>query len=99
MEKEQDSDLQPAMLASEAFHKILNMIQSSNLNFQLQVSPFSAQISLRKTLVKDKTGASILPPSSPSILSADVKNLVAMNCKLEQDISDLSKGYQGLWSS
>ena len=94
MGKEQDSDLQPAMLASEAFHKILNMIQSSNLNFQLQVSPFSAQISLRKTLVKDKTGASILPPSLPSILNEDAKNLVTMNCKLEQDISDLSKNYE-----
>ena len=94
MEKVQDSDLQPAILALEAFHNILNMIQSSNLNFQLQLLPFSAQIFLKKTLVKDKTGTPILPPASPSIINADIKNLVAKNCKLEQDILDLSKNYE-----
>ena len=41
------------MMASIAFDNILKEIQTSNLNFQLQVSPFSAQISLKKSLVKD----------------------------------------------
>ena len=94
MEKVQDSDLEPAILALEAFHNVLNMIQSSNLNFQLQLLPFSAQIFLKKTLIKDKTRTPILPPASPSIINADIKNLVAKNCKLEQDILYLSKNYE-----
>ena len=39
-----DSDINPTMLASRTFDKILQGITSSNLNFQLQLSPFSAQI-------------------------------------------------------
>ena len=44
------------MAASKAFNKILDCVKSSNLNFCLQLSPFSANISLKKTLVKDKAG-------------------------------------------
>ena len=51
------------MLASTTFYKILDLIKSSNLNFQLSLSPFSAQISLKKSLVKDRSGMFLLPPS------------------------------------
>ena len=79
------------MLASKAFHDILNKIQSSNLNFHLRISPFSAQISLRKTLVKDKDGAPLLSSTIPSTPSEDITELVAKNHQLEQDVYNLSK--------
>ena len=91
MEKVTDSDSTPAMLASKAFNDILNKIQSSNLNFHLRISPFSAQISLRKTLVKDKDGAPLLSSTIPSTLSEDKTELVSKNRQLEQDVYNLSK--------
>jgi hypothetical protein len=42
MRKLQTSDTNPTMVASRTFDSILQQIQSSNLNFQLQISPFSA---------------------------------------------------------
>ena len=88
----------PEMLAAQAFDNILDRIQRSNLNFQLQVSPFSAQISLKKSLIKDRSGSFILPPSplqvtasSPSSLfscsNSDLTNLVARNICLETELS------------
>ena len=88
----------PEMLAAQAFDNILNGIQRSNLNFQLQVSPFSAQISLKKSLIKDRSGSFILPSpplqvaasSSSSLISPvnnDLANLVARNISLENELS------------
>ena len=91
MEKVTDSDSTPAMLASKAFNDILNKIQSSNLNFHLRISPFSAQISLRKTLVKDKDGAPLLSSTIPNTPSEDLTELVAKNRQLEQDVYNLSE--------
>ena len=50
------------LLADQTFNNILDKIQKSNLNFQLQVSPFSAFISLKKSIVKDRSGSFLLPP-------------------------------------
>ena len=54
-----NSDLN--MFASKAFDDILNTIKNSNLNFHLQQSPFSAVISLKKSLICDKFGSPLLP--------------------------------------
>ena len=62
MEKLSDSDL--TMLAATSFNGILNLIQNSCLNFQVQLSPYSALISLKKSFVKDKEGSLILPKTS-----------------------------------
>ena len=94
METEINSDKEAAMHASLEFHDILNRIQSSSLNFQLQVTPFSAQILLKKTLQKDKAGAFLLPSCMPSIASEDIEKSVAKNSKLEQDIFDLTKKHE-----
>ena len=61
------------MLASQTFDNILQTIQKSNLNFVLQVSPYSANISLKKSLVTDKSGAVCLPPEliSPDLTSRE----------------------------
>ena len=80
----------PKMLADQTFNNILDKIQKSNLNFQLQVSPFSAIISLKKSLVKDKSGSFLLPPSTqPSTrLSSTTVNtdLLVKISKLETDL-------------
>ena len=54
------------MAAAKAFDKILDDVKTSNLNFCLQLSPFSATISLKKTLVKDKAGLYLYPPVADS---------------------------------
>ena len=66
-----NSDISPAMLASRSFDNILHQIQTSNLNFYLQLSPFGAHISLKKTLIKDKAGSYICPAVSSSQAHSD----------------------------
>ena len=51
------------MAASEMFDIIISQILRSSLNFRLQVSPYSAVISLKKSLVKDQFETPILKSS------------------------------------
>ena len=74
MQKRIDSDNTPAMLASKAFETIIDNIRDSTLNFQLQMSPFSALISLKKTLVTEKSGVSRLPPAVHALISTPDTN-------------------------
>ena len=82
------------MLADQTFRNILDGIQRSNLNFQLQVSPFSAYISLRKSFVKDLSGAVLLPPPQATIQHplpsptshTDVANYLVRINELEKDL-------------
>ena len=93
MGQEIDSDNDATMLASNAFHGILSQIQSSNLNFHLQISPFAALISLKKTLVKDKSGTYLRPPT-PVLRNEAFENILARNRELEKNILDLKKNYE-----
>ena len=70
-------------MASIAFDRILQEIQTSNLNFQLQVSPFSAQISLKKSLVKDRNGSCRLPPSESSFTRSESEFLTLQREKMQ----------------
>ena len=85
------------MIACKQFDGIMKLIQHSGLNFQLQLSPFGAFISLRKSLVKDKKGDFIIPPSS--ILSGTLNNiedLTAVNSKmmvLDEKLKKLQNDY------
>ena len=54
------------MAANTTFNSILNEIQLSNLNFKIQMTPFAAIITLKKTALKDKNG--LLAKPSPPIL-------------------------------
>ena len=97
MEQIISSDLNPTMLAHKAFDSVLHQVQSSNLNFHLQISPFSAVISLKKSFLRDKSGAIRLPPASskhsaatPEITAA----LAAKNLQLEKDIENLRNDFQ-----
>ena len=105
MDKIPNSDMNPTMIASRTFDSILQQIQLSNLNFQLQISPFSANISLKKTPIKDKYGALLLPPSpmplwpstrsSPASccasLDVNFAALAAKNLQLEKELVTLRK--------
>ena len=68
-----DSDQNSTMMASNTFDRLLREIQASNLNFHLQVSPFSAHISLKKSLVRERDGTYRQPVLS-SISSPCKKN-------------------------
>ena len=75
-----DSDL--TMLAENVFDDILDRIKNSRLNFHLQISPFSAYISLKKSLQKDRSGAVLVP----SFDCNEVKKLSSENMKLKSDL-------------
>ena len=95
MDEYQDSDRNLAMLASNAFENIINQIRTSNLNFQLQMSPFSACISLKRSLVKEKSGAFLLPPATPESPSSEseIAALAKKNLQLENKLLEMNEKY------
>jgi myosin heavy subunit len=48
------------MDATNIFENLLQQIQSSHLNFKLELSPFSANISLKKSFIRNKSGTPLL---------------------------------------
>ena len=87
-----DSDSDPTMIANQQFNEILKQIQTSGLNFQLQISPFGAVISMKKSLVKDKKGSFIIPSSiisGTSYNDEDYAALTAKNLLLEKKLAVL----------
>ena len=93
MERKSVSDRKQTMMASRVFNNILNNIQSSNLNFCLQLSPYSANISLRKSFLTDKSGNVLLPDQvfPAETTDDDIAALVSKNFRLEQENSTLKK--------
>ena len=49
------------MDANSAVDVIISTVKNSNLNFLLQESPFSLQINIRKTFIKNKDGTILQP--------------------------------------
>ena len=85
-------EIDPTMLAKQRFDHILEQVQTSCLNFHLQVSPFSAVISIKKSLVKDKSGQFfILPQARESTIHKN--EVIKENAKLENDVANLTKLY------
>ena len=92
MKQNIDSDSIPAMHANYAFNSIIDKIRNSNLNFQLQMSPFSAQISLKNSLVTERTGVARLPPSTThhAVKSeSDITAFAEKNMQLERELDNL----------
>ena len=56
------------MAAQITFSSILSEIQHSNLNFKIELSPFSASITLKKTAITDSNGFSAIPTHPSSFL-------------------------------
>ena len=81
------------MIATQTFYNILNQVQNSNLNYQLQLSPFSAMISLKRSLVKDKSGNPILPSTS-CYVSNETKILLDHKVYLEEELISLQNNYK-----
>ena len=79
------------MLADQAFNKILDNVQKSNLNFQLQVSPFSALISLKKSLVKDRSGSLLLPPTPLTTVQSPLPSSPTMNADLGELLAKIEE--------
>ena len=86
------------MRATETFDFILNKIQTSCLNFSIQLTPFSAVISLRKSFVTDKFGSITLPPPaleiehrSEPVISKLGNELRILEKKHEDTLLELSK--------
>jgi len=96
MDKTISSDLNPTMLASKTFDHIIEHVQTSNLNFQLQLSPFSATISLKKSFVKDRFGNILLPSSKVNenelkIRMQEYSDLLGENKQLRTTIIEMQE--------
>ena len=62
------------MAASQAFEGIINQVVTSNLNFCLEQSPFSAVIHLKKTVIRNKSGTLLVPPPTLSVQLLQVQS-------------------------
>ena len=85
---EESINLELKMVASHVFNDILLSIQNSGLNFQLQISPFSAFISLKKSLLSDKNGSPIFPNNSFSTTTSAEECLLSKLQKLQKKYED-----------
>ena len=92
MDPSQSFSSDSTMVASKTFELLLDQIKSSNLNFQLQLSPFSAIISLKKTLVKDKFGSPLMPQTSSN--STEIAALTKKNLHLENVVKSLKSDFE-----
>ena len=81
-----NSDCNLTMLATETFDNILEQIRTSCLNFHMQISPFSAVISLKKSLIKDRSGKPCIPTEPSKSDSEHVEALVKKNHELERKL-------------
>ena len=92
MEEIVNTDL--TMVASRTFSDVINLIQSSCLNFHIQMSPFSAIISLKKKLVNDRDGNPKIPTSRLDCFSGNDSQIIAQNKKLRADLDTLKKEHE-----
>ena len=100
MIKKTDSDFNPTMASSKAFDQILESVKSSNLNFCMQLSPFSANISIKKTLIKDKSGVHLNPQIPIAhLLEKKVKDLEILVDALQVRLTESVETIRELESS
>ena len=86
---EQLSDSDATMLANQNFETVLRSIRISGLNYYIQASPFSATISLRKTLIKDINGSYV----TPQTFQGEDSNLLRQISVLEDELRSLRLKY------
>ena len=85
------SDLE--MAVNSTYASILNEIQLSNLNFSIQITPFAAYITLKKSAQKDLNGHHV-PPSPPLLVL--LQNLQQENLNLRDKNFTLNSAYESL---
>ena len=86
------------MDASAVFNTLVQQIQSSHLNFRLELSPFSANISLKKSFIRNKSGIPLLPYPGDNIpatenCEAKMKLLKVQVKQLHNENETLTKNY------
>ena len=86
MEQQPVTDM--TMLAKATFNNILTEIQDSCLNYTMQLTPYSAAISLRKSLVTDRNGEAVLPIK----VQENIVNTEDIKC--ERDFQELENKYR-----
>ena len=77
------------VIAAEMFENILLQIQNSNLNFKLELSPFAATISLKKSLARDKSGIPLSPRANA--IHREIAALAERNRELENELLNVKK--------
>ena len=86
-------------MAADVFEMILCQIQHSNLNYQIQISPFSAMISLKKSFAKYKKGTSVNKASSFDVyLGSERHKKLLYNNALESELNGMKIKYENLSS-
>ena len=81
------------MATSEPFEHLINQVKMSNLNYNLQQSPFAAIISLKKSLIKDENEIPLLPPAQDhrvQHVQGDLHALQAIELQLEKENNIIS---------
>ena len=84
------------MIANQNFNDILNRVQNSQLNYHLQLSPFYAVISLKRSLIKDRFGHYTLPRTTINSPENENKILQDQKSNLEKDLHNLHVKYESL---
>ena len=74
---------------TETFHNVLQVIQTSCLNYRLELSPFSATIYLKNSSIKDKNGNPL--SISPTMIDNQLERIKSENDELCRKISQQDK--------
>ena len=74
------------MTAMQAFENILCQVQSSCLNFKIELSPFSATIFLKKSFVKNQHRIHVHPPPDHAVeVHRDDQNVEKRDLEIENN--------------
>ena len=84
------------MDATETLQYLVHMIQKSNLNFKIELSPFSAKIVLKNTFITDKNGNRQMPCRHAEVdqFLAQEDVIKKLRVDLEQSANDCEETYQ-----
>ena len=78
-----DSDL--AMAVNTKFNSLLNEIQESKLNFMINLTPYAAYVTIKKTTQVDKNGCQMLPtPPVLRLFEESVREKIIADSEIKQ---------------
>ena len=82
------------MTASTTFDYIIEEIKTSNLNFWFQMPPYSATISIKKSLIKDRSGLPLMPTRCKPVVKLESNPLDQKVTKLEAGLENVKNKYE-----
>ena len=86
-----------AMDASQTCEFLLSSLKKSNLNFQLSESPFSVSIQIRKTFIRNQTGAVRSSGLASNLSSRVIEKMEALK-EEKRELEETISGYKSLES-